>query len=387
MPSRIQKQTPRYTKKSFWAVMLAVIGIGSIIVYANAATDYRAEFVAKGNIAMSYVNEKPVSITQDENGIREYTSRPRTIDVSKTANLYCTPEDKGSVTLRKLSDTERQGVISLIDRAKSEKLPAGTDANNQTALVNDYRGIFIRDMGLEENSDIYTPDQESPLFLETVAYLEGLCGVTGEAIQDSDLPQWDLIVPHAKTSMERKNNPSLANRLANAVVPTAHAGGSAPAPGAPAPTPVPAVNYYAMDVDHENALAIRFIEMRVGAGRAAMTRITCLDIAAREWARQLAARNVLQHSSPIAHLPVQFCGNTWMKIGENVGVVGIPVGADRPATENAARIVMDAYWNSPGHRNNILDPAYNFYGFGAWRTSAGNAVYNAHVFWQGTIKK
>ena len=142
-----------------------------------------------------------------------------------------------------------------------------------------------------------------------------------------------------------------------------------------------------MDVDHENALAIRFIEMRVGAGRAAMTRITCLDIAAREWARQLAARNVLQHSSPIAHLPVQFCGNTWMKIGENVGVVGIPVGADRPATENAARIVMDAYWNSPGHRNNILDPAYNFYGFGAWRTSAGNAVYNAHVFWQGTIKK
>ncbi len=87
---------------------------------------------------------------------------------------------------------------------------------------------------------------------------------------------------------------------------------------------------------------------RAAAGLPAVRENLQLDEKADAWARHLRDVCDLSHS----HLSEGAPGN-WLKLGENVGYGG-----------DIAQ-VHDAYMNSPGHRANILDPAFQWVGTAA----------------------
>lgn len=353
--------------------MGAFVVIGSLIVYARASTvDYRAEFIANDTLALSYVDEKPSVVEKRPDKSTVYISRARTIDVSKTGTLFCTPENQGTVTEKQLSAVEQNQVNEQIKKAKNESLPADSEKASDQVYVNDYRGLFIRDLGVSENSRIYSPDLESAYFKDTVKLLEDLCASSTAPAPGSTAPQWDILNTNKKSSF----NQSKPNPIAQAIMPKAEASAATPAGAA-----------YGPDTRHEDVQSALYLAARKNAGVPATIRVKCLDVAAREWAKTMAADDILRHSNPLARLPELFCGQTWEKIGENVGVQGIAVGNDDNASAQAAYIIVQAYWNSPGHKANMLDPAYQYHGIGSWKTADGTKIYTAHSFWRGPIKK
>ena len=52
--------------------------------------------------------------------------------------------------------------------------------------------------------------------------------------------------------------------------------------------------------------------------------------------------------------------NSWRQIAENIAVFSVPEGD----TESIVRLVHDSYMSSPGHRANILNPAFDIAGEG-----------------------
>ena len=70
---------------------------------------------------------------------------------------------------------------------------------------------------------------------------------------------------------------------------------------------------------------------------------------AQAWAEHLAAQGVLSHS----HLPDGMSGN-WYALGENVGF----------ADAGGVDAVQSAFWDSPGHRSNLLDSRWTGMGTG-----------------------
>lgn len=79
-----------------------------------------------------------------------------------------------------------------------------------------------------------------------------------------------------------------------------------------------------------------------------------LYLKAQNWSQQLANQGYLSHSDLAAGN-----GYQWRKLGENVGY-GYSIDQ-----------VNAAFWNSPPHRANILDPAFNRVGAGVTRDGAG----------------
>lgn len=90
-----------------------------------------------------------------------------------------------------------------------------------------------------------------------------------------------------------------------------------------------------------------------------------LDIKADRWAQRLRDACNLSHSKLSDGAPKE-----WRKLGENVGYGG------------TITQVHDAYLNSPGHRANILDPAYTSMGAAAvWGECSGQQrVFTVQVF-------
>lgn len=82
---------------------------------------------------------------------------------------------------------------------------------------------------------------------------------------------------------------------------------------------------------------------RGGAGRAPVNFDVDLWFKAQAWADKMAWDQRLSHS----YLPDGLWGKPWRKLGENVGV-----GWSFASIHNA-------FMASTGHRNNILDPAFN----------------------------
>lgn len=99
-------------------------------------------------------------------------------------------------------------------------------------------------------------------------------------------------------------------------------------------------------------------------GRAGLDINLELFFKAQSWADKMAAEQRLSHS----YLPA---GNSqpWRKLGENVGV-----GGDLNSIHNS-------FMTSSGHRNNILDPAFNQLGVGVTRDGAGR-YWVVHEFMQ-----
>lgn len=166
--------------------------------------------------------------------------------------------------------------------------------------------------------------------------------------------------------MSTNRKPRAASRLALiAVAVTAMLAGVVAA--APAANAAPVV----INGVRLNSVEARLLT-RINAARAAKT-LPRLRIApgytdvARRWSAKLAKRNVLGHN-PDARAQLEAAGGTgWRVLGENVGFAG------------DADSLFEAYWNSPPHRANILNPAYRFIGIG-WVPRADGTGYNTQNF-------
>lgn len=96
-----------------------------------------------------------------------------------------------------------------------------------------------------------------------------------------------------------------------------------------------------------SAYLARLNAERVNHGLPALTMRTDLNAVAQGWADHMAAANLLSHNP---NLTSQVAN--WQTVGENVGE-----GPDVPSLDTA-------FWNSPAHRDNILDSSYRDVGIG-----------------------
>lgn len=104
---------------------------------------------------------------------------------------------------------------------------------------------------------------------------------------------------------------------------------------------------------------------RAAAGLPALRENLALDIKADRWAQGMRDQCRIWHSRLADGAPPN-----WRKLGENVGMGG-----------NVGQI-HNAYMNSPGHRANILDPAFTEIGTAAvWGNCNGyRTLFTVHVF-------
>ncbi len=104
---------------------------------------------------------------------------------------------------------------------------------------------------------------------------------------------------------------------------------------------------------------------RAAAGLPPVAENIVLDIKADNWAQQMRNQCRIWHSRLADGAPPQ-----WRKLGENVGMGG-----------NISQI-HNAYMNSPGHRANVLDPAFTEMGTAAvWGECNGyRTLFTVHVF-------
>lgn len=147
--------------------------------------------------------------------------------------------------------------------------------------------------------------------------------------------------------------------------------GGPTASAAARPTAARAVAPLMADGVRLNGVEARLLD-RINAARAAR-KLVRLRVApgytdvARRWSAKLAGSNVLRHN-PAARAQLENSGGTgWRVLGENVGY-----GGD-------ADSLFNAYWNSPPHRANILNPSYRYIGIG-WVTRADGSGYNTQNF-------
>lgn len=137
----------------------------------------------------------------------------------------------------------------------------------------------------------------------------------------------------------------------------------APAPVAPAPVPKPApvVN---PALAYQSEVLVRTNAERTRRGLRALTVSGCADRFADAWASRLASLGSLSHQalSPI----LSTCGAR--RVGENVAFGNVTPAA-----------LVKMWMDSPGHRANILNPAFTAVGVGSVTTSSGR-VYGVQVF-------
>ncbi len=103
----------------------------------------------------------------------------------------------------------------------------------------------------------------------------------------------------------------------------------------------------------------------------AITGWTDIREVSRAWADQQAAAAKMSHNPRFSD---QLC--CWQLVGENVAYTTLR-SLDDAAVDAAARRIFQAWMDSTGHRNNILNPAYDQMGLGVSIASASGA----YVMW------
>jgi hypothetical protein len=126
-------------------------------------------------------------------------------------------------------------------------------------------------------------------------------------------------------------------RLATATAVSAASLGGAVALAAPA---------HAVSSDASSYLS-RLNTERANNGLRPLTMRSDLNTVAQGWANHMAAAGLLSHNPNLTSQVTN-----WQTVGENVGE-----GPDVPTLDTA-------FWNSPGHRANILDSSYQDIGLG-----------------------
>ena len=105
---------------------------------------------------------------------------------------------------------------------------------------------------------------------------------------------------------------------------------------------------------------------RASRGLAPLSSHQSLDSVAQSWSETMARERTMRHNpSYVASYP-----SAWRRAAENVGTFNQAV---------AARDMLQAWINSPGHRRNLENPAFTHIGVG-WATAANGAVYATQNF-------
>ena len=90
---------------------------------------------------------------------------------------------------------------------------------------------------------------------------------------------------------------------------------------------------------------------------------------AHGWSCRLASTRVLGHNYGLGSALATHGSANWTTYGENVGMESKTAGADA---------LFRAYMRSPGHRANILDPAFKY--IGIWTHGGGGFHWNTLDF-------
>ena len=106
---------------------------------------------------------------------------------------------------------------------------------------------------------------------------------------------------------------------------------------------------------------------RTSRGLAPLTVAAGTTDLARSWSMNQAVKNTLYHNPALVDGIVRHGSSVWREVAENVGR---GYGADS---------LFTAYMNSPGHRDNILDPGMRYLGIG-WVERPDGSGYNTQVF-------
>lgn len=103
-------------------------------------------------------------------------------------------------------------------------------------------------------------------------------------------------------------------------------------------------------------------QRRAQNGRPALKLHDLAQKKAQAWAEKLAREKKLYHSNLRDGM-----GSCWRNLGENVGYA------------NSIARVHDLWWNSPGHKANLLNTVFTGVGVGVAKASNGQ-FYVVHVF-------
>ncbi len=113
----------------------------------------------------------------------------------------------------------------------------------------------------------------------------------------------------------------------------------------------------------ESAFVTALNQERTSRGLDPLTVDIRMTNAARDWAEEMVDRGHLVHAPDIT----VGAPTGWRKAGENIGRGSGVTG------------LVSAFMNSPGHRANVLDPAFTRIGVGVAHTPRGE-LYTAHRF-------
>lgn len=357
---------PLYKRPGFIVLFLLVfVTVGSIVVVTNAeGKTPKVSRRTQQRVLLSYSDEKP-AVVQFKDGKTEYVSRPRTISVTSDNSLYCTPENNGDITTRRLNSNEQSQVNAQIEKSRSNTQSQDTSDQN-SANVNTYRGIVVRDGGTFKKAQFRTRNIENDSFKQSVNFLESLCSQPSNQIKEEEAPR---VVASAQKSE------SLAQKAYSVVLPKAEAGGAVSNTGE------------ILDTEAETYQHIRLAQYRAQNGLAATTRDSCLDNWAREWAKQMAKDRWMRHSDLIVQYmnncqkaPNGYVGRAVI-MGENIGsLTNLSIRDDADYSHYISNLIFNGYVNSPLHNANMLNRQFQFHGIGAYKTADKSQIYMVQAF-------
>ena len=118
------------------------------------------------------------------------------------------------------------------------------------------------------------------------------------------------------------------------------------------------------DFGSESGFLASINAQRAAGGLAPLTLNGSMTAAADGWTLSMASGSFLAHAGDI----VSGTPGGWTKVGENVG------------RGQSVASLTSAFMNSPGHRANIMDPAYTHIGIAVYTHPTDGRIYTTHRF-------
>lgn len=311
--------------------ILLFVAVGTLIIgntFAKQTTDYSLDQPTELSV-LSLSDNKPTVLSKDANGKVSYESRSKSVNITTEGIVYCTPEDNGQIKIARLTSRQLSRLLDEVSRTGID--PKDTSEEDATTIISNTKTLQI-----SQDSDPITSttsrSKPSAKFKQAENTIQQLCKNATEIIPDNAVP---VFTP--SSDVVETDPPTTGFNF----IPKAAAGGEAPAEP-----------QFSSAVE-DDQIRLMNHERRI-RGIGLLGKSNCLTTAARKWSRHMALVNTGPHHSIIQQSVESECGSGWWrKIGENVGQSQDSAG------------VFQAYMNSPGHRANILDNAYQRVGVGA----------------------
>lgn len=350
--------------------LVLFVAISSAVVISRAEPKVAVSKQPTEKLLIAYDEDKPGRVV-NVNGKPEYESRGRSIEVTETGLIFCTPRDKGKVTFRSLSKEERDSVNAQVAKSNDAGLKTKQDKSGQ-AEVSSGQGVYVQNGSNELSASNTTKEATARYINSSNKLLESLCAGTSNVIEDVSIPT--MVTKSSTTTTQTTTS------LKELLVPKAFAGGTAP------------VAQPVLDTASENVQHTRLAAYRKQNGRLATTRNNCLDIWARNWAKQLATekRSVPGLHSNLTTQYVNNCGTDdqfrvdWIAFGENVGYLDIPVTDAVSESERASNAIFQGFINSPTHNAGMLDGRWELHGIGSYKSADKTRLYVVQAFKQSS---